>query len=264
MLGHLVAQFLSEQGCVVLTSPVRYEGHPQDALLRTVRDSRCDWVINAIGRIPQKSATAEQMLLLNSILPHHLLEVLGDSQRLIHASTDCVFSGQAGGYRTDAPKDAKDVYGLSKALGEHVALDPRAVVMRVSIIGPDLGGGAGLLGWFLQQRGAIRGFTNHFWNGITTLEWAKAAFEIIAGTAPRSCGLVQLGVQERTSKYDLLALFREVWARDLAIEPAAPSPSVDRTLHPEWVRPPLCQQLAELKSWMDSHPPMSPKIGGPT
>jgi dTDP-4-dehydrorhamnose reductase len=253
MLGHLAARFLKEQGCEVVTSPLRYGGLPQDPLLRAVRDSGCRWVINAIGLIKQKSVNEAQLYQLNSILPIHLTQELGPEQRLIHASTDCVFSGRRGCYAADETRDADDVYGLSKALGEQVALDPRAVVMRVSIIGPDLGAGAGLLGWFFQQRGTIRGYTNHFWNGITTLEWTKAAWEIMRGTAPKTSGLVQLGVGERISKHDLLVLCREIWSRDLVIEPAAPAPGIDRSLCPDWLRPPLRQQLTELKQWMEGH-----------
>jgi len=258
MLGHLVARFLEEQGCEVVTSALRYAGLPHDPLLRAVRDSGCRWVINAIGLIKQKSVNEAQLFLLNSLLPIHVLQELGSGQRFIHASTDCVFSGARGWYAADEPRDADDVYGLSKALGEQIATDPRAVVLRVSIIGPDLGDGAGLLGWFFRQRGTIRGYTNHFWNGITTLEWAKAAWEIMQGTAPGTQGLVQLGVSDRISKHDLLLLCREVWAKDLIIESAAPAKAVDRTLQPEWVRPPLRQQLAELKAWMEAHPAQTP------
>lgn len=251
MLGHLTARYFEQQGCEVVTSPLRYTGLQQDPLLRAVGDSGCDWVINAIGLIKQKSISPAQLFQLNTLLPIHLAQELGPKQRLIHASTDCVFSGRRGWYAANDPKDAVDVYGFSKALGEQVALDPRVVVMRVSIIGPDLGAGAGLLGWFLQQHGPIRGYTNHYWNGITTLEWAKAAGEIICGTAPCTSGLIQLGVSGRHSKHQMLGLFKEIWNREINIEPTAPAEAVDRTLHPEWVRKPLRDQLFELKAWMD-------------
>jgi dTDP-4-dehydrorhamnose reductase len=222
MLGHMVTRFLQAQGCEVMTCPFRYAGLPQDPLLTAVRESGCGWVINAIGLIKQKSSNEGHLFLLNSILPIHLMQELGPNQRLIHASTDCVFSGGRGWYAANDFKDAEDVYGLSKALGEQVVLHPRALVMRVSIIGPELGSGIGLLGWFLQQHGMIHGYTNHFWNGITTLEWAKAACEVIQGHAPRNHGLVQLGVSEPVSKHELLLLFKEIWSQNVTIEPAAP------------------------------------------
>jgi dTDP-4-dehydrorhamnose reductase len=252
MLGHMVAAFLESRGCEAVTSPLRYRGLPQDPLLCAARDSGCKWIVNAIGLIKQKSTDGAQLFQVNTVLPLHIVEEMGAHQRLIHASTDCVFSGRRGSYAAGEPKDAEDAYGLSKALGEHAAADPRALVMRVSIIGPDLGSGAGLFGWFLRQKSSVRGYTNHLWNGITTLEWAKAAWEVIHGGAPRDCGLVQLGVRQPVSKHELLLLFREFWPRDIDIQPSAPPPPVDRTLRVDWERPPLRQQFAELRDWMQS------------
>ena len=123
--------------------------------------------------------------------------------------------------------------------------------MRVSIIGPELNGGAGLFGWFVQQHGMINGYTNHFWNGITTLEWAKAAWEVIRGSAPNADGLVQLGAKPTVSKYELLQMFKEIWDQDITIQPLAPAQAVDRTLQIGWERPHLRQQLVELKAWME-------------
>lgn len=254
MLGHVVARYLAEQGHEIVTSPLRYSGKPQDALLQTVRGSGCAWVVNAIGSIPQKTPDDAQYFLLNTLLPLHLLLEMQADQRLIHPSTDCVFTGREGGYASVDRKDCEDVYGLSKALGDQVSLDGRVLVMRASVIGPDLGAGVGLLGWFLKQRGTVKGYTNRFWNGITTLEWARAAQEVMAGKAPQSRGMVQLGVLERYSKYQMLGLFNEIWHRDVVIEASAPVPAVDRTLQPEWVRKPLREQLLELKAWMESVP----------
>jgi len=251
MLGHLVAAYLADQGCNVVTSELRYQGKPGDRLLRELQTSACPWVINAIGLIKQKSSDRDLNFLINTVLPMHILQEMRPDQRLIHASTDCVFSGRRGWYAKDDPKDAEDVYGLSKALGEQAAVDPRALVMRVSIIGPDLGSGAGLFVWFMKQSGVVKGYTNHFWNGITTLEWAKAAWEVIQGKAPVSHGLVQLGVPQRHSKHELLRLVKGVWARDITIEEVAPDEAVDRTLEPDWERAPLRDQLTELRAWIE-------------
>lgn len=250
MLGHVVARYLAEHGQEIVTSPLRYSGRSKDALLQAVRESKCRWVVNAIGLIPQKSPTESQLFLLNTILPLHLLQEMQVEQRLIHVSTDCVFAGRRGNYAAGDPKDAETVYGLSKSLGEQVSLDSRALVMRVSLIGPDLGAGAGLFGWFQKQQERVKGYTNHHWNGITTLEWAKAAGEVMAGTAPHIRGLVQLGVRERHSKCEMLRLFNEIWGRDITIEPTATEEEVDRTLQPDWLRKPLREQLLELKDWL--------------
>jgi dTDP-4-dehydrorhamnose reductase len=178
---------------------------------------------------------------------------------MIHASTDCIFSGETGRHRTDDLKDAQSTYGFSKALGEAVALDPRVYCLRVSLVGPELNGGRGLLGWFLQQPGAVDGFTNHRWNGITTLEWARTALGIIQGTLPFSTGVTQLGVEAGMSKFELLTLFAEVWAPGKEVRPTAAAQNIDRTLVPDVVSPPIREQLLELREWMlstttPSHP----------
>jgi dTDP-4-dehydrorhamnose reductase len=124
----------------------------------------------------------------------------------------------------------------------------------VSIIGPGLESVAGLFGWFMQQRGKVKGYTNHLWNGITTLEWAKAALGVIVGSGPQRSGLVQLGVTQRHSKWEMLTLLNEIWDRQVIIEPVAANRDIDRTLEPEWVSKPFREQLLDLKAWMDAAP----------
>jgi dTDP-4-dehydrorhamnose reductase len=250
MLGHLAAAFLRDAGFPVVTSEHRYTGAAADPLLGAVRDSGCSWVINALGAIPQKVEDTHLLYRANMQFPLHLLNSLGDGQRMIHASTDCVFAGTRGHYRTNDPRDATDTYGLAKALGEAVAMDPRVYCLRTSLVGPDLGGGHGLLAWFLKQQGAVNGFTNHRWNGITTLEWAKAAAEIIQGTASFSPGVTQLGMAESVSKFELLTHFAEIWSTGTEVRAASDPQSIDRTLVPDVVRPPLREQLLDLRRWM--------------
>jgi dTDP-4-dehydrorhamnose reductase len=250
MLGHLVASYLRQAGCEVVTSTERYAGNTHEPLLQAVRESGCEWVINALGAIPQKVEDAGTLFRANTLFPLHLLQELGHGQRLIHASSDCVFSGAQGHYRTGDPKDSETTYGLSKSLGETVARDSRVLCLRVSLVGPDLGTGCGLLGWFLKQQAKVDGYTNHFWNGITTLEWARAALEVIRGTASFSSGVVQLGVAESVSKFELLKLFAEVWASGTEVAATTTPTGIDRTLVPDVVRPPLREQLLELRQWM--------------
>lgn len=258
MLGHVAAATLSEAGYHVVTSAERYGGTTEDPLLDAVRHSGCEWVINALGAIPQKIQDAQELFRANTQFPLHLLNALGEGQRLIHASTDCVFAGTRGQYRTHDHKDTADAYGLSKALGEAVAMDPRVYGLRTSLVGTDLGGGHGLLAWFLQQPGPVNGFTNHRWNGVTTLEWTKAALEIIRGTASFSPGVTQLGVAESVSKFELLTLFAEIWSPGKEVRATSAPQNIDRTLVPDVVRPPLREQLLDLRRWMlssrGSHP----------
>lgn len=262
MLGHVVVSHLTHCGYEVITSGLRYEGGPGDPLLQAVRNSGCEWVINALGAIPQKKGCDDTMYRANTFFPLHLLQTLGGEQKLIHASSDCVFSGKTGGYATAAERDADSIYGLSKALGETVALDPRVLCLRVSIVGPELGGGGkGLLAWFLGQSGSVTGYTNHLWNGITTLEWAKVADEVMQGVAPCRHGLVQVGSPEVVSKFELLQWFAEAWERQTTVIPADTSTPVDRTLKPDWIRPSLKQQLVELKAWQQAGPALDSEGG---
>ena len=249
MLGHVVTRYLTEQGCEVVTSNVRYEAQARDPLIEAVRDSGCEWIINAIGRIKQKCESPAELFLANSILPLHLKSRLRDDQHLIHAGTDCVFSGKRGSYRVDDERDAEDTYGLSKILAESVASDSRCVVIRTSMIGPELNGSYGLMSWFLRQDGEVEGYVNHRWNGITTLEWAKVCFEIMtAGDSQRSV-IVQPGIEPTVSKYELLALISRIWEKDHGLKPVNAPTSIDRTLVPTSLRPSLAEQLAEMKEW---------------
>ena len=256
MLGHVVARHLEELGVEVVTSDHRYTGAPSDALVEAVRGSGAPLVVNCLGRIKQKSTDPIDLALANALFPLHLVQRLRPEQHLIHASTDCVFAGSRGGYRIDDERDAGDDYGLSKVLGEGVARWPNATVVRVSIIGPDLatapGTGRGLLGWMLAQPAdaPLRGFTNHRWNGITTLEWAKIATELAArrGAGERLPPIVQPG-SDTVTKHDLLCLIRDAFETGHAIEPVEAPEAVDRTLVPTVRRAPIVEQLRELAAW---------------
>ena len=168
MLGALVHRYLRERGHAVLTSDKRYCGEPIDELVQEVVNSPAEAIVNCIGVTPVSGASGREMMPANSLLSVHLSSMLG-GRLLIHASTDCVFDGRRGWYRSDEPPNATDAYGLSKRVGEACVAAPNVVVLRTSIVGPPAGAGRGLLGWFLRQDGPVEGWTNHRWNGITTL-----------------------------------------------------------------------------------------------
>ncbi len=250
MLGHVVARFLREKGCEVATSDSRFSGAPRDPLVEEARESGCAWVINALGRIKQKSADRNELLLANALLPLQLSNRLKPGQRLIQAGTDCVFSGQTGDYPTGHDRDATDDYGWSKILGEDALTGTDGVVIRTSIIGPELEGGAsGLMGWFLSQTGEVRGFTNHLWNGVTTLEWAKIAHELIRGAIRPEGNLLQAAAASAVSKYELLKTIAKIWKRPNLIQPVEAPETIDRTLQPGLSRPEIGRQLMELHEW---------------
>jgi dTDP-4-dehydrorhamnose reductase len=186
----------------------------------------------------------------NFQLPVHIKTYLRDDQRLLHASTDCVFSGKRGNYRVEDTPDPHDSYGLSKLLGESIAELGRCQIIRTSVIGPELGDdGKGLMAWFLKQKGPVNGFTNHRWNGITTLEWAKVADEMLSRKLQPNTAIFQTSSAESLTKHELLKLISEDWPHKTAINPAEAKETVDRTLVPIHDRGEFKKQLQELRRW---------------
>jgi dTDP-4-dehydrorhamnose reductase len=145
---------------------------------------------------------------------------------LIHISTDCVFSGNRGDYTENDQPESTTVYARSKALGE-VTVNPHLTI-RTSIIGPEIRKqGIGLLQWFLQQQGTVKGYSRVMWNGVTTLELAKAIHYAIEH--PIS-GLLQMTAPQKISKYELLHLFQHAFDKhDVTIIPDEEI-CLDRTL----------------------------------
>lgn len=185
------------------------------ALLRLLSAlQEADYVINCIGiTIPNALKDPANTFFINTAIPHLLARRLGE--KLIHITTDCVFNGIAGfPYNEKSPKTPVDIYGLSKALGEPT----ECLTLRTSIIGRELSGFTGLLEWFLQQKEkTITGFTQHFWNGITTKQFGKICVAIIENPErfPRA-GLHHI-FSTTLSKYDMLLKFREKYNLDCEI-----------------------------------------------
>lgn len=194
------------------------------------------WVINAVGKIKpyirdDNPVEVEAAIKVNSGFPYVLSHALaGDGARIVQIATDCVFSGKDGKYLESSKHDPLDVYGKTKSLGE-CAL-PAFMHLRCSIIGPEPKGYLSLLDWFRRQpKGAdLKGYSNHFWNGVTTLHFAKLCGGIIHG------GLFRPGVQhvvpgDSISKADLLECFKAEYRRtDISIQHVEVVPVVDRTL----------------------------------
>jgi dTDP-4-dehydrorhamnose reductase len=166
-----------------------------------------DAVINAAGIVKQRPTAEEAIpsIEINALLPHRVALLCGQiGARLIHMSTDCVFSGRKGNYVETDPSDAEDLYGRTKYLGEVHA--PNALTLRTSIIGRELARKTGLLEWFLAQRGTVRGFRRAIFSGFTTIEMARI-IEMLLTRFPGAAGLYHVAA-EPISKYDLLALVK--------------------------------------------------------
>lgn len=189
-----------------------------DNLVRLLAQVRPNVVINCIGLVKQLAEADDplQAIPINALLPHRLARLCKlAGARLIHVSTDCVFDGRRGPYREEDPADAQDLYGRSKLLGE---VDyPNAVTLRTSIIGHELAGAHGLVGWFLSQTGPVRGFTRAVFSGLPTVELARVIRDHVL-PQPQMHGLYHVSA-EPIAKYDLLRLVAAAYGRDNPIAP---------------------------------------------
>jgi len=188
-------------------------------LEQAVETTRPDAVVNCIGLIKQRPDASSPVasIRINSLLPHLLCDVCRQvGARLIHFSTDCVFSGRRGGYReTDVP-DPVDLYGRTKLVGE-VEQAP-GLTLRMSIVGLQLAGRTSLVEWFLAQRGTIRGYRRAIYTGLTTLELARLVERVLE--RHRDLSGIWHVASAPISKYDLLVrLAGRLDRRDVEIVP---------------------------------------------
>ncbi len=200
-----------------------------DSVVRAVALAKPDVVVNCIGIIKQRPSAQDPVASIgvNALFPHRLARLCrARGSRLIHISTDCVFSGSRGRYTEHDVADAADLYGRSKLLGEVDEVD--CITLRTSIIGRELAGSFGLLEWFLDQRGkAVRGYRRALFSGLTTPAFAALILSLIEAH-PDLSGVWHVA-SAPISKYDLLCAIRDALALDISIEPDD-SLVVDRTL----------------------------------
>lgn len=189
-----------------------------DSLLAAFAQVRPDVVINCVGLVKQLTNAEDPLVAvpINTLLPHRLArmcEVAG--ARLVHVSTDCVFSGKQGNYTELDQADAQDVYGRSKLLGE---VDyPHAVTLRTSIIGHELRSAHGLIDWFLSQQARVKGYTEAVFSGLPTCELARVVRDFVIPHA--SLRGVYHVAAEPISKHDLLQIVNREYGKNLQIEP---------------------------------------------
>ncbi|MFI5279443.1 MAG: dTDP-4-dehydrorhamnose reductase family protein [Gemmatimonadales bacterium] len=238
MLGHQVVRVFAPGHATfaaVRGSASRVAEHPAFAGARVVGDmeardpasverilalAKPALVVNCVGIIKQLPEAGDAVLseAVNARFPH-ALEALAarDGFRLIHISTDCVFSGRKGRYREGEPADAADTYGRSKLAGE--VTGPGCLTLRTSLVGPELERHVSLLEWLLSNAGKrVRGFTRAIFSGLSTKVLARELLRI-AERHPELTGLYHVGV-EPISKYDLLVLLKQAFHLDVEIEPS--------------------------------------------
>jgi dTDP-4-dehydrorhamnose reductase len=237
MLGNAVFRVLSEDPAHEVFGTVRADGarrhfgdgaaqrlltgvdvEKHDSLVRAFATVRPQLVVNCIGLVKQLADANDpvQAVPINTLLPHRLAALCqAAGARLVHVSTDCVFSGAKGGYReTDFP-DANDLYGRTKLLGE---VDyPHAITLRTSLVGHQLTGSYSLIGWFLAQQGSVKGFRKAIFSGLPTVELARVIRDVVL---PRSDlrGLYHVAAKP-INKCELLRLVADIYGKKIEIVP---------------------------------------------
>ncbi|OQB14349.1 MAG: dTDP-4-dehydrorhamnose reductase [Firmicutes bacterium ADurb.Bin193] len=270
MAGHTISLYLSEQGHNVTAfsnEPFPYcksiIGDAQDKqfLSGLLRKGDYDIVINCIGILNEGcDREKSKAVYLNSFLPHFVADTLKNTKtKLIHMSTDCVFSGKTGSYRENDFKDGETFYDRTKALGE--VNDDKNLTFRNSIVGPDMKeDGIGLFNWFMKQNNRISGFTKAIWTGVTTLTLAKAMEK---ASHENLTGIYNLVNNKPISKFELLGLFnKHMKAGGITILPndeAKPDKSLINTRTDFSFKVPDYEQMViEMKDWILEHKNLYP------
>jgi dTDP-4-dehydrorhamnose reductase len=248
MLGNAVYTHLEKQDDThLLTMSTRWGDTGFQDEIKTLNP---EYVINCIGAIPQKKPSIETYTSINIELPT-FLETLG--ARVIHPSTDCEFSGDiptGEEYTKVDTRDAQDDYGKSKAIISQKIENSFAntKIIRTSIIGHEYGTHFGLLDWFLSAEAEVKGYTDHYWNGITTLMWAELASVMITDWESYPT-LNQFSSGPAVSKYEILTLAKEIYNKDITIQPYATGTPVNKCLTSDKTLPNLKEQLISLKAF---------------
>lgn len=236
MLGHQVYyHFKEEDNFEVINVSYRNKLTPETIILdlnnkfaleELLKEQRPDFVVNCVGvLISGANDNPANAIYLNSYLPHLLSGICDEiDAKLIHVSTDCVFSGEKGGYKESDEKDGKDIYAKTKALGE--VESSKHLTLRTSIIGPELKvNGEGLFHWFMNQETETNGFTKAIWSGVTTTELAKVIAQAIDQDLN---GLYHITNGEPINKHELLRLFKEATGKNIVIH-AVEGKKVDKS-----------------------------------
>ena len=216
MLGHIVYEYLTEQGYDVIgTTRKEYDVNKYDikAILNKIKP---DVVVNCIGILNNACEQDKPLAIkVNSYLPHYL-DYLSKEYGfyLVHISTDCVFDGVTGNYNEKSIPNATSFYGRTKALGE--IINDRNVTLRTSIVGLDENpNGIGLFQWFMKQEKEVNGYSKVMWTGVTTIELAK---QIKVAIENHLTGLQHIVNNDVISKKDLLELFKKHFNKDIEIK----------------------------------------------
>jgi dTDP-4-dehydrorhamnose reductase len=226
LVGHQIYNYLQDDGDFNLSNisytrklnneTILLDARKEKYFFDKIRNIQPNYIINCIGFLINKAKQdPKSAMFINAHLPHKLAKLANDiNSKLIHISTDCVFSGnkQSPYHETDE-KDGSNTYAKTKSLGE--IYSKNHLTIRTSVIGPEIINGSGsLFDWFMNQSGAIEGFTKTIWSGVTTIELAKAVKWFINNNI---VGLYHLTNGIPIKKYDLLHLFKKYTNNNIKI-----------------------------------------------
>lgn len=221
MAGHMIVRYLNSLNKYTIKTSARSNSdynldveNDLDLLLNAIKDFEPDIIINCIGLLIKAcNDNPDRAIYVNSYFPHWLEKIAKNTRtKVIHLSTDCIFDGTQGNHLETDKATETSWYGRTKNMGE--IINNKDLTLRLSIIGTELkSNGVGLLNWFLNQEGIVNGFTNCYWNGITTLELAKQIDTIIENR-PNLSGLYHLAPDFKINKYNLLVLAKNIWNMD--------------------------------------------------
>jgi dTDP-4-dehydrorhamnose reductase len=186
-------------------------------LKKLIETEHADVVINCVGLLNEIAENnPDQAILVNSYLPHYLEALTRNTKtKIIHISTDCVFSGKEGSYLESSTKNGVGFYSQSKSLGE--IINSKDLTFRTSIIGPELNeNGIGLFHWIANQKKEVYGFEKAFWTGVTTLELLNAVKQAISEDLT---GLYHLVFDQKISKFELLNMINKEFSMNLNVIP---------------------------------------------
>lgn len=228
-----------------------------DVLGQIITEHKFDVIVNCIGILNKDAEdNPDKAIWFNSFFPHYLEKITKNTTtKVIHISTDCVFSGKKGNYTEEDFKDGVGFYAQSKALGEIV--NDKDLTIRTSIIGPELNeNGIGLFHWFMSQPddSQLKGYSQAFWSGITTIELAKVVKWAIEENV---VGLKQIAPHHKINKFDLLQLFNEIFRENKLTIIEDDHYKVDKSLLSIVTKytynvPEYREMLIEMKEWIKS------------
>lgn len=243
MLGSTVHDYFRSAGYNIKTSKNRW---PSEELKSEIRAHE-GIIINCAGAIPQAKPSSYE---INYELPLFIESV---GKLLIQPCTDCVYSGNldfGSFYKKTDPMDAKGLYPASKIKFQKNTQSANTKIIRTSIIGIDKNSYS-LMSWFFKtanEKLACNGYTNHIWNGVTTLQWAKIAEEVIRSW-DNCTKVVQVG-SNPVSKFDLLSTINEIFDAKCQINEFKDKKKINKSLLSDWRLPDLATQISELKDYL--------------